>query len=242
MEKCGILRYGEISLRGKNRRMYEDFLENNVRKMLSMHNVTAKIKRYKGRMVVITNADVSFLKRIFGISSFSLGYRALRDFKEINKAISEFGSPSPIIKFADKGKRDEKLIEQIIIGTEGKVFVEIYPDNVFVYDQKEKAVGGLPIGSEGVVICYIEDEMDILASLLMMKRGCEVIPFLKNKIDISLFKKYGNYNEPVKYPNYKDAIAIVSRKKENSILPRLNPLIGINKEKNKELLAYYESL
>ena len=36
---CVILRYGEIALKGNNRRYFEDTLLNNVRDMLSSSNV-----------------------------------------------------------------------------------------------------------------------------------------------------------------------------------------------------------
>lgn len=241
MDKCIILRYGEISIRGKNRRFYEDVLERNVKDMLKRNNVPAKTKRYKGRMIVLTDAKVNFLKRAFGVISFSYGYRVKRSSEEINEAVKMFGNPLPLIKFADKGKEDKKLIENITLGSDGKAFVEIYPDNAFVSQTKEKAAGGLPVGSEGKVIVAIEDSRGILSAILMMKRGCEVIPYLKKTVKLDLLRTYGCYNEPVTEIS-PDADAIVSETKESSELPHLNPLVGINKEKMEEMLKFYSEL
>src|SRR3989338_5350615 len=241
MEKCIILRYGEISVRGRNRIFYEDVLERNVREMLKRNNVPAKIRRYKGRMIVLTDANADFLKRAFGVTSFSLGYRVKRSGEEINNAVKMFGNPLPLIKFADRGKEDKELVEKVNLGSDGKAFVEIYPDNAFVSQKKEKAAGGLPVGSEGKVIVVIEDQRSILSAILMMKRGCEVIPYLKKEVNLDLLRAYGCYNEPVKeMPS--DADAIVSEFKEPSELPRLNPLVGINKEKTEEMLKFCSEL
>lgn len=235
MEQCYILRYGEIATRGQNRIMYEDFLETNVRKMLSEHKIKAKIKRYKGRMIVITNENASFLKMVFGLVSISNALRTKKNAKEINDALNKFDNPLPIIKFADKGKEDKMLAESINKGDNGKAFVEIYPDNAFVYNKKEKAAGGLPIGSEGKVIVEIEDERGILSALLMMKRGCEAIPLLKKKLDISLLKEFGCYNNSIqKIEDAKDVLAIVTEKKDKYNLPKLNPLTGVDAKKSLE--------
>lgn len=242
MDKCIILRYGEISVRGKNRIFYEDVLERNVKEMLKRNNVLAKIKRYKGRMIVLTDTKADFLKRAFGVISFSFGYRVKRSSEEINKAVKMFGNPLPLIKFADKGKEDKELVENIELGSEGKVFVEIYPDNAFVSQIKEKAAGGLPVGSEGKVIVMIEDQRGVLSALLMLKRGCEVIPYLEKDVKLDLLRAYGCYNEPVKEISSLDIDAIVSENKELSELPRLNPLVGINKEKIEEMLKFYSEL
>lgn len=241
MEKCIILRYGEISVRGKNRRMYEDVLEKNVKVMLSKHNVNAKIKRYKGRMIALTDSDAPFLKKVFGVISISSAYRVKREAKEINQALEKLGNPIPILKFADKGKEDMALIEKIVKGSSGKAFIEVYPDNAFVYSKKEKAAGGLPIGSEGRVIAIIENERDILAALLVMKRGCEIIPFLKNKIDIVLLREYGCDNEITTVLDAKDALAVITGKKEKFSIPKLNPLAGMSDEKIKEMLRHFHS-
>ena len=69
MEKCIILRYGELMLRRANRRKYEDILEGNVRKVLIEHGVKAAIKRFKGRMVLMTDEGCEFLRRMFGVVS-----------------------------------------------------------------------------------------------------------------------------------------------------------------------------
>ncbi len=227
MEHCYILRHGEISLRGNNRRMYEDYLENNVKKMLSYYNASARIKRLKGRMVLITENRLLFLKRIFGIISISEGYRVKRNAEEINEILKKLNSPIPKIKFSDKGKEDTELIKKISIGKNGIAYVEIYPENAFVYLDKEKAAGGLPVGCEGKVIVEIYDDKSILSALLMMKRGCDVIPFTEKTISLALLKDYGCYNEPIKnIGDVKGAIAIVS--KEKSLLPKLNPLTGMS--------------
>lgn len=240
MEHCYILRYGEIALRGQNRRMYEDFLEANTKRMIHEHNANAKIKRYRGRMIVISENKLPFLNKIFGVISVSESYRVKRDADEINLALKIFDNPRIKIKFADKGKEDLDLTKRIHNGENGIAYVEIYPENAFVYSKKEKAAGGLPVGCEGKVIVEIKDDKGLLAALLMMKRGCDVIP-ITNK-NIQILRDYGCYNEPAKdiSSTPKDAIATVLTEKNS--LPKLNPLAGMNENDIKKSLEKFSDV
>jgi thiamine biosynthesis protein ThiI len=45
-----------------------------------------------------------------------------------------------------------------------------------LFTEKNKGPGGLPVGVEGRVFVLLEEDSSFLASLLMMKRGCDAIP------------------------------------------------------------------
>lgn len=55
-------------------------------------------------------------------------------------------------------------------------FVEVRGERTFVYSVVIRGVGGLPIGSQGKVVSLLDDFESILATWLMMKRGC--VPIL----------------------------------------------------------------
>jgi thiamine biosynthesis protein ThiI len=54
-------------------------------------------------------------------------------------------------------------------------FIEIRQDRSFVYDQVIAGAGGLPFGSQGKVVSLLRDHNGIIATWLMMKRGCAPI-------------------------------------------------------------------
>nr|MDO8133796.1 THUMP domain-containing protein [Candidatus Njordarchaeum guaymaensis] len=54
-------------------------------------------------------------------------------------------------------------------------FIEIRQDRCFVYDAMIRGVGGIPFGSQGKVVSRMNDYDSIIATWLMMKRGCAPI-------------------------------------------------------------------
>jgi thiamine biosynthesis protein ThiI len=72
-----------------------------------------------------------------------------------------------------------------------KVSIEILRDKAYLYTEKHRGFGGLPVGSEGKVLCLLSGGIDSpVASWLMMKRGCDTDfvhfhPFSDNFLDIN---------------------------------------------------------
>jgi thiamine biosynthesis protein ThiI len=58
-----------------------------------------------------------------------------------------------------------------------EIGIEVQPNQVLVYGDKIPGPGGLPLGSQGRVVSLISSGIDSpVATWLMMKRGCGVIP------------------------------------------------------------------
>ncbi len=77
------------------------------------------------------------------------------------------------------------------------VFLEINQVGAFLYTEVISGPGGLPVGSSGMVSLLMENDASILAGLLMMKRGCRIVPTyvdasgtLEKKLDLSLLQKF----------------------------------------------------
>ncbi len=82
------------------------------------------------------------------------------------------------------------------------IFLEINQAGAFLYTEIIPGAGGLPVGSSGPVLLLVEDEASILAGLLMMKRGCTVIPLSGEKEpDLSLLQKFSPQALPLKVMN-----------------------------------------
>ena len=62
-----IVRYDEVALKGSNRPFFEGCLIKNIESCIS-----CTASKLRGRILISTGDDPSKLKRVFGISSFSV--------------------------------------------------------------------------------------------------------------------------------------------------------------------------
>ena len=83
--KCAIVHYGEIGIKGGNRRFFEKKLMKNIKR-----SIKCKVERQRGRMILrdFTAKDIPKLSRIPGISSFAVGEEIALDFEKIKKAVA----------------------------------------------------------------------------------------------------------------------------------------------------------
>ena len=122
--------------------------------------------------------------------------------------------------------------------------------------ERIKGLNGLPVGCEGTVISLIENKNSLLASLLMMKRGCFVIPVSLKKTNIDLIKKfaYGFEPELIIIKNIKELDEISKENNAKAVVVGqtlesfkelelkamvLRPLIGLDKKIIKEFSNYF---
>ena len=273
MENVVIVRYSEISLKGNNRIVFERKLISNIEDCLKKNKTNYdKIERLRGRIIIFTEQKLDCLKYVFGVSSFSPALVLEPEIKEIEKAVSNlienrkfktfrvsaqrlnknFPLTSPKIERTIGSFVCEKLSKKVSLKNfDLEIGIEIL-DYAYVFTEKVKGLNGLPVGVEGKVISLIEDENSLLASLLMMKRGCFVIPVSLKKTDIDLIKKFAYGFEPelliIKNIKELDEIAkennaravvvgqtLETFKELNIQIAVLRPLIGFDK-KIKDLI------
>ncbi len=66
-----ILRYREISLKGKNRTDFEKALQRNIKSCFEKNGISYKdVLRIRRRILIKTNEKYQQLAKVFGISSF----------------------------------------------------------------------------------------------------------------------------------------------------------------------------
>ncbi|MEM4263370.1 MAG: THUMP domain-containing protein [Candidatus Woesearchaeota archaeon] len=208
-----IVRYAEIGLKGKNRSFFEKTLIKNIRACLDAHKIEyGAITRPYGRIMISTNDSCDCLKCVFGIASFSNAVNVGFNMNEIKKASLEFVKGlSPEKSFRVTCQRLDKTFpltsQQFEIelgafikehtcakvkmkGFDVDIQAEIIQGFVYLFSEKTKGLGGLPMGIEGKVLVLIEDDSSLLAGLQMMKRGCSIIPVALKEIKIDLLQKY----------------------------------------------------
>lgn len=212
---CIIIRYGEIGLKGKNRKYFEDKLVGNISLMLKSNDISAKINKKRGRILVYSKEDIlPVLKRVFGIVNLSYAYEIDADIEKIKSKTLEIAEGIDFKTFRISCQRMNKAFELKSPEIERQVgefvFKKIKKDvdlrnpelniqieiaeKAYIFVEKQRSVGGLPKGVAGNVLCLIDSEKSLLAAYLMMKRGADIIPvYIKSKekeIDISLIQKF----------------------------------------------------
>ena len=196
------LSYGELSLKGKNRGQFERMLRNRIHKSLNGFNhelVDDLSKLY----VIVDNNDmdevVEKLKKIFGDVGLNPSARVNREDEEIKAKVLEFanyayeqGARTFKIGVNRSNKGFEKksmdyareLGAHVLINSpfekvqmkdpDVQINVDIRKD-VYVYTERIKTYGGLPIGSTGKGLVLLSGGIDSpVASFMMAKRGMRI--------------------------------------------------------------------
>ena len=198
-----IVRVAEIGLKGKNRGMFENTLVGNIKFPLQRKGIEADVRRYQGRIIIECAEDISdFLKNVFGIANFSIAHET--EIEKVKEKILELIKGKKFETFRVTVQRLNKNFgktSQDFAGELGACVVELgkkvdlknfdlniqveIMDKAYVFFEKVKGFGGMPVGVEGKAVCLLEDEKSIAACWLAMKRGCAIIPVSYSDFDLS---------------------------------------------------------
>ncbi|MBU4268730.1 MAG: tRNA 4-thiouridine(8) synthase ThiI [Acidobacteria bacterium] len=195
-----IVRYGEISLKGRNRGQFEQKLKNDLAWFLKKQGHTfAKISAERGRIYIRGINDLPDLKKVLGVYSYSPAFELDRDYDALKKEVARFFpeirsssnfrvSCQRIAKdFSPNSMGVEREIGSIISEQTGtpvrlkdpdfELHIEIGHRHLYLFSEKIRGFGGFPVGSAGKLVSLISGGIDSpVATFLMMKRG--VMPVL----------------------------------------------------------------
>jgi thiamine biosynthesis protein ThiI len=186
-----LLKTSEIILKGKNRKKFERILINNLRKKIG--NNLLELKNYGGVFLLETKKDVSEkIKQIFGIENFS-PVQIFNSLEEVENFLSNLNFKNNFNVYVQRGDKDYPLTSLQIANDlkkfiqekfnlkieeknpETKIFLYYKDKKFFLYFEKIKCFGGLPVGSSGKGVVLLSAGFDSpVASFLSMKRGLKV--------------------------------------------------------------------
>ncbi len=206
---CYIIRYGEIALKGKNRSFFEHALILQCKK----EDPSLTYKILYGRIILFSAKNIyKKLLKIFGITSISVAKELPIDFEIIKKEILKVMKNKKGKTFRISTQRVNKLLpytSQEVNQNLGAFVVQTCKNNVslfspnvdiglellekaYLFFDRTQGLGGLPVGSQGKVFGIVDTPLSKAADILIMKRGCRVIPLSFKKGKKSLF-----FNEKV---------------------------------------------
>lgn len=245
-----IIRYAEIGIKGQNRPFFERKLIKNIKACLDYNNIPFEsIERMNGRILIYTSNPCNQLSKVFGISSFSEAIEMDYSFDAVCKKALELYTKGTFRITANcltkcdytSQKMNEEVGGYIVEKTKAKVSlknpdinigIEVLNKKAYLFTEKNRGPGGLPIGTQGLVAVLLEDKDSVKAAMLMMKRGCVVVLIKSEKyID---YKSLFDYDSKVKLkdsiPENASAIVVSDKlpnfKERNFDKPVLRPLVG----------------
>ncbi|WP_163538108.1 tRNA uracil 4-sulfurtransferase ThiI [Gracilibacillus sp. YIM 98692] len=197
-----IIRYGELTLKGKNRKLFTSQLLANVREALDEYK-DIRVKKKYDRMYIQLNGEnpdpiIERCKKIFGIQNMSLAIRAENDEKDIKKnALELIKNTDSVQTFKVSTKRSNKSfpipsqefnhvlggfllshLDDISVDVHQpdlEVMVDIRQDATYITSKKIPGAAGLPVGSSGKSLLLLSGGIDSpVAGYLAMKRGVQL--------------------------------------------------------------------
>ncbi len=200
MKNVILLRFGEIFLKGRNIKVFENQLISNVKKWLEgeKYDFHVTLGRY-----IVSNYDlkdqerlIDKLTKVFGLYSLSPATEVKscqEEIEEVIKNIKLDGKPYKVsVKRADKNfpisSMDyAKKLGTIIWNNNENPIVDLYNPEVeinvdirnngrtYIYTQSISCQGGLPLGSAGRGLLLLSGGIDSpVAGYLISKRGLEL--------------------------------------------------------------------
>ena len=266
-----LVRYGEVALKGRfTRKRFEDKLIRNIDYALRLEGIRFSLGRERGRVFVYTKSiekGIDVLRKIFGIVSISPATEVLADMdamkeralemmrirgRDINSfairvsrtGSHDFTSQDVAVEVGEKVKKDLGL-QVDLEEPDLELHIEVRGERAFLFFEKIKGPGGLPMGTQGRVASIIRNELDLLALWYMLKRGCSarIVSFIpREKLDRFLREWYAGIEVEVvdELDRCMDgAMAIVTGERMENLdldmerrfdLPVLRPLIHLPDE------------
>ena len=196
MKQLIMIKYGELTTKKANRKIFINILTKNIEKVLNDEDV--EITKDKVRMFIKCHDAKKIaikLQKVFGIFSIVIAYKVNNNIEDVlNKSLEIMNKSKHtfkvVTKRADKNypihsmEYSKKLGGLILKNSKFKVdvhnpeitlTVEIRTEGTFVYTDELKGAGGYPVGVQGKGLLMLSGGIDSpVAGYLTLKRGVDV--------------------------------------------------------------------
>lgn len=198
-----LVRFGELTLKGKNRLQFENRLFTHIQRQLEPFPKVKMNKTYGRVLIALNSEDYESVKerlmRVIGLASFSPVVRAELDLEDMQRKCLELvkSAQTPPRTFKVAAKRAYKpfpynsmQLNQEIGGfvlrhTDGlkvdvhhpdlELKIDVRKEGAYLYTEVVSGIGGLPIGSSGKAMLMLSGGIDSpVAGWLGMKRGLKL--------------------------------------------------------------------
>lgn len=198
MNKLILIKYGELTTKKANRKIFINMLERNIKNILIDNNI--EIKKDRVRMYIKTqdNLDeiVLKLKRVFGIHGIVICYQVDNNIDNIKSQVLDILKDKNFRTFKINAKRADKTfpihtmeLNNLLGGFVLKnidckvdvhnpditVNIEVRPEGTAIYIDEIKGSGGYPVGIQGKGLLMLSGGIDSpVAGYLALKRGVDI--------------------------------------------------------------------
>ncbi len=195
-----LIRYGELSLKGKNRQNFIRKLSEKLKKALKPFSTLEFETQYDRMYIYLHDEDVDavseVVSKVFGISSFSPAIKTEPNMDAVLEAVKNSVDLSTPHTFKIRARRHDKMFPidsdqinrmaatAILKNSDWKVdvhnpdvtiLIEVRQDAVYIMADKIPGAGGFPVGVGGRAMVLLSGGIDSpVASYLMMKRGVHI--------------------------------------------------------------------
>lgn len=191
-----MIKYGELTTKKANRKVFINLLENNIKNILD--NLNYKIVKDRSRMYIECDDEIEVvnrLKKVFGIHGIVVAYKVNTNIDDIKNKVLELIDKNKKT-FKVNTKRADKSFEihsmdfnriiatYVLKNTELKVDVhepdiminiEIRKEGTFIYSNEIEGIGGYPVGVQGKALLMLSGGIDSpVAGYLSLKRGVDL--------------------------------------------------------------------
>ena len=196
-----LVHYHEIALKARNRPFFVNQLVRNLKRATADFPVR-RIQKLPGRVLLELAGEnaaqevAERVRRVFGVANCCSALRCDLDLEALKDTAAKALAGRPFQTFRVTARRAYKTFPLTspqlneILGTfvlerfparvdlknpELTLFVDILPKEAFIYLEKVRGPGGLPVGVAGRVIALLSGGIDSpVAAYRMMRRGCQV--------------------------------------------------------------------
>lgn len=198
-----MVRYGELSTKGKNRMRFINKLKHNMKHVLSIYPDVHIVADRDRAHIYLNGTDyvpvAESLKQIFGIQGFSPSYKVEKNLETIKKAVQEVMKDvyRDGLTFKITSKRSDHsfemdsrelnqylgsavfdvlpTIQAQMKNPEINLKVEIRDEAAYLSYENIKGAGGLPVGTAGRGMLMLSGGIDSpVAGYLALKRGVDI--------------------------------------------------------------------